>query len=531
MGLLSLFGFKRNRPRRPDEPNTMKIMISYPPFDSSKGTPLLGQNRQFQWFHNPTYIYPMVPAYAATLLSRAGHQVIWNDAIAGGKTYKQWLLDIIREKPDIIAFETKTPVIKYHWEIINHLKGIFQPKGTNTPDRPDRLNRPNRPIIVLFGDHVTALPEESFKNSAVDFVLTGGDYDFLLLNLCTTLSQTDQIDQTDQLEPGIYYRHNDKIHNTGKFQLNHDLNSLQFIDRDLTKWRLYSEKNGNYKRIPGTYTMAGRDCWYHKCTFCSWPTIYPEFRTRAPENLLDEIGILIEKYGVREIMDDTGTFPVGKWLEEFCKGMIERGYNKKICLDCNMRFGALSKEEYKLMKRANFRFILFGLESASNETLLRIDKGITRDDIVKSCIEASETGLSPHLTVMFGYPWETEDDVKETVKLGKYLMKKGYANTLQSTIVIPYPGSPLFDECMQKNLLATLDWNDYDMSKCVMKLGFDESVIKKAVQGLYKVAFSPEFVFRRIISIRDIDDIKFILRGMKAVFGHLSDFMPSKSHW
>ena len=46
----------------------LKIAISYPPLESKKGTPLLSQNRQFQWFSDPTYIYPMIPATAATLL-------------------------------------------------------------------------------------------------------------------------------------------------------------------------------------------------------------------------------------------------------------------------------------------------------------------------------------------------------------------------------------------------------------------------------------------------------------------------------
>ena len=56
----------------------MKISISYPPLASEKGTPLLTQNRQFQWFTNPTYIYPMVPSYAASLLKSKGYDVSYN---------------------------------------------------------------------------------------------------------------------------------------------------------------------------------------------------------------------------------------------------------------------------------------------------------------------------------------------------------------------------------------------------------------------------------------------------------------------
>jgi anaerobic magnesium-protoporphyrin IX monomethyl ester cyclase len=88
----------------------MKISISYPPLPSAKGVPLLGQNRQFQYFHSPTYIYPVVPAYAATLLRNAGYEVIWDDGIAEEKFYSRWLIDLEKSDPDVIMIETKTPV-------------------------------------------------------------------------------------------------------------------------------------------------------------------------------------------------------------------------------------------------------------------------------------------------------------------------------------------------------------------------------------------------------------------------------------
>lgn len=45
-------------------------VVGYAPIESKKGTPLLSQNRQFQYFNAPTYIYPMVPAYAASNLQK-----------------------------------------------------------------------------------------------------------------------------------------------------------------------------------------------------------------------------------------------------------------------------------------------------------------------------------------------------------------------------------------------------------------------------------------------------------------------------
>ena len=498
----------------------MKVVISYPPLSNKKGCPTLGQNRQFQFFKEPTYIYPIVPATAATFLKQQGHEIIWNDCIAENWDYPEFLNFIQKEKPDIVAFETKAPVIKQHWKIINDLKKLTTDNWQLT--------------TVLFGDHVTALPEESFMNSSVDYILTGGDYDFLLLNLCNFLTITKNNLTTNnqqlitKLEPGIYYRDSGRIKNTGPFQLNHDLDSLPFIDRDLTQWQLYAFNNGNFKRTPGTYIMSGRDCWWGQCKFCSWPILYPKFRTRKVNNVLEEIGILIDKYNIREIMDDTGSFPKGDWLKEFCRGIIERNYQQKVYLDCNMRFGALNYEDFLLMKKANFRLILFGLESASQDTLNRINKDLKVEKIIEDCKNATRAGLFPHITIMFGYPWENYDDALRTLKLGRWLLNKGYAYTMQATIVIPYPGSPLFEECRTNGWLKTLDWDDYDMKQPVMQTPISDDKIMELIQGMYKVSFQPEFILKKLFSVRDIDDLKYSLRASKKVFGHIFDFKKER---
>jgi anaerobic magnesium-protoporphyrin IX monomethyl ester cyclase len=491
----------------------VKIIISYPPFDNRKGCSTLGQNRQFQYFKEPTYIYPVVPAQAATLLKQAGHEVIWNDCIAEEWSYQNFLGLIKKEKPDLIAFETKTPVVKQHWKIIDDLRNL--------------TTHAYEIKTVLFGDHVTALPEESLYNSQVDFILTGGDYDFLLLNLCNALEKSKASNghlTNFELEPGIWFRENKQIKNTGPFQVNHDLNTLPFIDRDLTRWQLYAFKNGNYKRTPGTYIMSGRDCWYHSCTFCSWSNLYPQFRVRKTENILDEIGVLINKYKVREIMDDTGCFPVGDWLREFCQGFIKLGYNRKIYFDCNVRFGSLSAEDFSLMKKANFRLLLFGLESANQNTLDRINKNLKVEKIIEDCKVATRVGLFPHITIMFGYPWEDYDDALNTLKLGRWLLKKGIAYTMQSTVVIPYPGTPLFHECKQNGWLKTMDWDDYDMKQPVMKTDIPSDKLMQLVQGMYKVSFNPEFILRRLSAAKDMQDVFYCVRAVKKVFGHIFDF-------
>ena len=474
----------------------LKISISYPPLESPKGTPLLSQNRQFQWFSDPTYIYPVIPASAATLLSQKGYEVFWDDAIAEDLSYAEWKERLIQENPDIVAMETKTPVIKKHWQIINDLKNSkFEIRNSK---------------FILMGDHVTALPEESLANSQVDFVIAGGDYDFLLLKLLDNLSNSD----------------NQEIPRIIRDENQHSLDELPLIDRELTKWKLYAFKNGNFKYTPGTYVMNARDCWWGKCSFCSWTTMFPgeKCRTRSVEKALDEIGELI-KLSVKEIMEDSGTLPIGAWLEEFCSGMIERGYDKKVMISCNMRLNAIKDPEvWKLMKKAGFRMILFGLESANQETLDQINKNLKVEEIEPALKMCKSAGLEPHITVMVGYPWETKKEVENTLQFVKRLFRNGYIDSLQATLMIPYPGTPLFKYCQKNDLLLTEDYDRFDQREPVMKSSLSEKELKKMISQLYRSFITPKFFFNKAKKIRGWQDIKHISRAGKKVLGHLTDF-------
>ena len=482
----------------------MKIMIAYPRLEG-KGSPMLTQNRQFQWMSIGSYIYPLVTASAATLLDRSGHDVIWYDGIAEGLPYSHFLETVEQERPDLVAMETKTPVVKLHWDIVRDIK-----------------HRTPEVRTLLMGDHVTALPEESMHQAPVDFVLTGGDYDFSLHGLVSALSGHGDMPR------GIYYRDGETVGNTGHFVLEGDLESLPFIDRDLTKAHLYFEKWK--KREPFRYTMAGRDCQWGKCTFCSWTTTFPSFRRRSVGSLLDEIEMLVDRYGVREIFDDTGNFPAGRWLKEFCEGMIERGLNKKVLFSCNMRFDFLVKnpELLPLMKRAGFRKMKSGLESANQSTLDRINKNIKVEHIVEGCRMASEAGIDIQLTVMVGYPWETRSDAVRTLDLARSLMARGHAEMLQSTVVVPYPGTPLFKEAVEKGWIrfSPLNaWERYDMTEPVLVTpDMDAEEIMKLCSDIYKSFMTPRFVLRQVLNVRSMEDLSYLLRGGKAVLGHILDF-------
>jgi anaerobic magnesium-protoporphyrin IX monomethyl ester cyclase len=486
----------------------MKVLVGFPPTLSAKGTPLLSQNRQFQYFDVPTFLFPVAMGTAATMArDKYNHDVIWYDAISESMDWDDFDAMIRKESPEIFFFETKAPVVKKHWEAVHHLKQKF-PKLK----------------IVICGDHVTYRPKETMEKCPIDFVINGGYYDFAFCELLDYLSG-----KRKNIPQGVWYRKNGKIIDNGKYDFKGSLDQAPIVDRVLTKNKNY-QKEFNLKGRPLAYIMSGRDCWYGKCTFCVWDqTLYPrgKFRARSPENVLEEVKYLVDNQGVREIFDDCGTITVGPWLKKFCNLMIESGYNKKVMYSCNMRFGAVDAETYKLMKKAGFRLLKYGLESGCQKTIDKLDKGTKISEVLNSCRDAKKAGLTVHLTMMVGYPWETKEDAMETWKLSKKLMLKGYADVLQSTVIVPYPGTPLYEEGKDKNWFRfnPEDYERFDMTEPVFKTpDMTPQEVQALCQMNYKIYIDPRYMFQHIKRIKTWEDVRYTFDGIKAVLGHIKDF-------
>ena len=168
--------------------------------------------------------------------------------------------------------------------------------------------------------------------------------------------------------------------------------------------------------------------------------------------------------------------------------------------------------------------ILFGLESANQKTLDKINKNLKAEEIEPALKMCKAAGLEPHITVMVGYPWETRKDTENTLSFVKKLFKKGYVDSLQATLAIPYPGTPLYKYCKDNNLLLTDNYDRFDQREPVMKSPLSEKEIKKMISQLYRSFITPKFFFNKLKNIRNWQDIKYISNACKKVLGHLVDF-------
>jgi radical SAM superfamily enzyme YgiQ (UPF0313 family) len=462
----------------------MRIAISYPPIINDHGQKaMVSQNRNVQFFKKPTYLLPVIHAQAATSVRDIGHSVLWDDGNAQLKSYEEWLNDLVAWNPDVIVFESTTPVMKFYWETSRQIKALI-PSTT----------------IVMTGYHSMRKPDETLEESPIDVVLRSNNVDFVLKRLVEHMDGNPFWRMSCDIE-GLTFRISEsEIRSTGNFVQVEPLDDTPLIDRDLVQWEKYAYENGNFLQTPGTYaTSVIRDCMFGKCTFCRYNGPDLTFSMMSVQRSLDEYENLILNYGVKEIFDDSGVWYRGREAREFARGIIERGLHKKGCyFGLNTRFEYLDEETIRLMAKANFRFVLLGFEAADDETLQRLNKGYQMEHVERCLTWMTKYGLHPHLTIMVGYHWQTKEQLDLTVKTVRDLMFRGLARTLQVTICTPLDFTPYHQECIDKGVLLTDNYDDHDMSKLIVKTPLDHDEYYAAIRKMYAVSFHPRFLLRQV---------------------------------
>jgi radical SAM superfamily enzyme YgiQ (UPF0313 family) len=255
---------------------------------------------------------------------------------------------------------------------------------------------------------------------------------------------------------------------------------LPHPDRVWTRAKEYT--SGNYKFLPGTHIMSASGCWWGKCTFCveknkgMYGTNIQE--VRPVEDVISEIEEC-RKLGFKEVFDDSATFPQGEWFNRFCNSL---SHIDGIRFSCNMR---ICDCDFNKFRKAGGRMVLFGIESANQETLNKINKGVKIEDIIPTIKKASDAGIEAHGAFMFGYPWESDEDAIKTLRLVHYLLRKGYLKTAQASFF------------------------------CQPDCKSNESQ-RHFVKDIYKVWKYPDFWFHQITDIKNKDDLKYLWRKIKA---------------
>lgn len=265
---------------------------------------------------------------------------------------------------------------------------------------------------------------------------------------------------------------------TGQRPLIRNLDELPFPARDLYDNDLYKQY---YLRNYG-YTMtsmiASRGCPF-SCGFCWRPDYGRIYRTRTPENIVDEMEEIRYKFGYERIWFADELFIASKkHVLRLCREIVDRKLD--ILWECLARADLFDAEVAKAMKRAGCHKVIFGLEAGDNRTLQLMNKRLTVEQSRRAVYTGVKAGIKVGAFFILGYPGETSESMLKTIKMASSLPLDYFS----MTVPYPLPGTQLYE--MVKDKMLAEEWekplHGYD-HRLLFKHDFS---IEKLKYGMWK---------------------------------------------
>lgn len=382
--------------------------------------------------------YPQPPlglAMIAAVLEESEYEVKILDLQTPGASEEMVSEMVSQEKPDVVGITAFTPTIN---AAIRVAKKVKECDDNNS--------------VILGGPHGTILPEETLRSAPEIDIVVRGEGEQTILELVKVLEKNSQ----NGLKgiSGISYREGPNVRSNPPRPPILDMDMLPFPAFHLLpigKYRLHPPFG---RRSPVMPVVTSRGCPY-RCIFCSKSVFGKKYRSNSPDYVIDEIRLLNEKFGVKEIKfyDDVFTLDRKRVLS-VCRQL------KEVKLDipwtCETRVNLVDEELLKIMKDSGCYMIAYGVESGSQGILNNLRKDITLEQAVDAFGLTRKAGVEAVAYFMIGSPEETPDTLKDTLEFAKKLDP----DFVQFSITTPYPGTELYERVARKRCLSE-EWDKY----------------------------------------------------------------------
>lgn len=403
---------------------------------------------------------PVSLAYAASSLRTHGASVTVIDAFAekpkqvchegAFSFYGLTGEEIIQRIPDPCQ-----ALFVYAINLTNHL-------ATLNAIRQVKNAYPQIPVVVLENTQaVTAYSlrrvAEEFYAAGADFVLSG-EADRRILSLVDGLAGKAPRENLRNID-GLGTR---QFYNPPLGQIE-DLDALPFPAWDLfplsNYWTL-RHSHGPFETGRYLPLLTSRGCPY-PCKFCVVPeTNARKWRARSAQNVVDEIELHSQKFGVREFhVEDLDPTISDKRTREICREILKRDLKITWKLAAGTKVESIQNEEtIDLMAQAGCRYISISPETGSERLLKLMDKPFDLEHAVRIVKRMNETGIRSQACFVLGFPGETGEDRALTWNLAHDLTKVG-VDEIALFIITPVPGSAIYPELTGYQNLSQLNFS------------------------------------------------------------------------
>ena len=187
-----------------------------------------------------------------------------------------------------------------------------------------------------------------------------------------------------------------------------------------------------------TAIMFSRGCPYH-CTFCASPKVYAGVRFRDVDDIIDEVKLIKEEYGIRQFRVQDDTFTLKK---SFLKELTDKLIPLDIYYRCSTRVNHVDDERIKMLYDSGCREIGIGVEVAEDNALDKLDKGITVKAIEDAIKIIRKYPITIRCFFMIGLPFDSELTVKSNIE---FIEKNDIKNVVVGNL-LPFKGTKMYDE-------------------------------------------------------------------------------------
>lgn len=205
--------------------------------------------------------------------------------------------------------------------------------------------------------------------------------------------------------------------------------------------------------------LVARGC-RNNCSFCLVNPFFNGIRYRPIENVIEEI----RQCGA-------------PWLELHADNLTyDKEYAKELfraLKPLNVTWGGETTtniceddELLKLAAESGLKYLLIGLETPSKAALKRMGKGFVSIDKAKEYVKKlHDYDIIVDSGMLFGFDDHDKDIFKETLRF----VEEVEIDICPPIIVIPFPGSRLFEQLEREGRILTKDWSQYDGTHAVFE--------------------------------------------------------------